>query len=171
MPKRIDDRMREAVMVDARAGMNRNAIARKHGLSASTITLIAREHAHSFDRGTTVIATKVLIADMAKMRADLAARLLKAAMDEVELLDKPCIEFNFGGKDNTYNEHQFDKPTNGARSVILGNVDKAVRGHLALVKHDADPGLPAVRSLLDVMAVGIQARFGNGDDLVTDDPA
>jgi hypothetical protein len=169
MAKRIDDARREAVMVDAYAGMNRRAIALKHGLSTSTVTLIARDAAHTFDRGTTVAATKVRIADMAAARADLAAALLKAATDEIELLGRPCVEFNFGGKDNTYNEHTFDKPTNGARAVILGNVNKAIASHLALVKHDADPGLPAVRSLLDVMAMGIQAKFGNGDDLVTDD--
>lgn len=81
MPKRLPDAKRAAIAKDIKAGGKRNEIARKHSVSASTVTGIAREASlgSAFDRSMTVTATRAREADCKAMRVQLKADLLADA--------------------------------------------------------------------------------------------
>ncbi|MGI5153611.1 hypothetical protein [Microbispora sp. CA-102843] len=81
MPRPLDPDKRAAILDDIKAGHARNVIAREHGVSAGTVTNIARAAGltHAFDRSATKRATEAAQADAASERATLAAESLAAA--------------------------------------------------------------------------------------------
>lgn len=87
MPKPLDPEKREAIEQAIRAGGHRNAIARDHGVSGSTVTKIAKDletrgdltDAPPFDRSQTSIATESRQVDLAARRAELSELLLNDA--------------------------------------------------------------------------------------------
>lgn len=131
----------------AEAGMGRNEIAREVGVSVGSVT--AHAPTGAFDRSATMAAVKARQADMAERRAQLAADLLEDAERMRKQLWEPTIVFNFGGKDNDYNEHLLDEqPTEGKRTLMQA-VSTAVAAHVRLVDHDGDGGLDEAKSVLD----------------------
>lgn len=89
MPPRIPDDKRDAIAADIRAKLPRNQIARKHGISGSTVTTIAKEigSTDAFDRSETVHATAARLADVKELRSRLALRTLKRAHTILDRLD------------------------------------------------------------------------------------
>lgn len=67
---------------------------------------------------------------MQELAADLAALFLEDAPKLCAQLWKPCKSFNFGGKDNTYNEKLLDEP---AFADMLSGLAEAT-GHCAGVR-------------------------------------
>lgn len=115
------------------------------------------------------MATEATTADMARDRGLLARRLLDRAVGLEQSLDRPHTAFNFGGKDNTYNEHVFLAPDTVAAQRIMTTVAIAIDKHLKLVAHDADPGLATAQSLVEAVVAGLVGRHGDGSELVADD--
>ncbi len=79
MPKPLSTRKRNAVLEDIKAGQkSRNQIARDHGISASTVTGIAKTAGldSAFDRSLTLKATRAHQADNKAKRAQLQSDLL-----------------------------------------------------------------------------------------------
>lgn len=151
MPPRIPDDQREAILVDIQSGMARNEIARKHKRSPGTISNIARDAGLTdpFDRTETENATKAAQADNASRRAELSRRFLDEAHSALDDLHKPHIAFAFGGKDNEYNEHRFDKPPTADKRNLMIIAATAADKHMAIDKHDnAGEGLAAVDAWL-----------------------
>src|SRR5690606_29394390 len=87
LPAPIPDHKRQAILADIKAGKARNAIAREHGVSPSTVTNIAKSAGmtDAFDRSQTKRATEAAQADNAAIRAIISRRLLEKAN---ELLDQ-----------------------------------------------------------------------------------
>lgn len=75
----ISARKRNAILADIRAGNRRNEIARKHGVSAGSVTSIAKQAGLSFDRSATEKATRARAADCRALRTQLQADLLADA--------------------------------------------------------------------------------------------
>ncbi len=82
MPKALAPEKSAAILADIKAGGKpRNEIAREHGVSAGTVTNIARKAgvASAFDRSQTAKATRAREVDCKALRARLKVDLLKDA--------------------------------------------------------------------------------------------
>ncbi len=152
--------------------MARNAIARETGVSASTVSKIAAEAGVAFDRSMTAAAVEAHRVDLAESRQLLAEKMMRAAHSLVDSIGDPYEVFNFGGKDNTFNSHRFDKPPVEVQRNILTTAgiafDKATR---ILEKAPEADTAAEVRDAVLGFAMGLKGLFGNDDTYgqVTDD--
>jgi hypothetical protein len=129
-------------------GLTRNAIAIEIGRSAGTVTKLARELGLSFDRAATQAATAAKVADARARRATLMHELLVDAEQLRRQLFAPCKVHAFGGKDNTYNEADLERPPFRDQRDIVQAVSVAVNTSLRLDQHDGDGSIEQVGSLL-----------------------
>lgn len=134
--KPLDERIVSAILASIDAGKSRNETAREHGVSASTVSRIAAANARSFDRAKTKNATEAARLDNAALRASTSRRLLEKANEFLDLMDQPHTAFNFGGKDNTYNEKLLDRPPVSDLRNLMTAAAVAVDKHLVIEKHD-----------------------------------
>jgi len=166
MPKPLDQAKREAIEHDIRAGHSRNAIARDHGVSGSTVTKIAKTlealegATPAFDRSATKRATEARAVDLAESRSRLRELLLEDAHRLRKQLWMPCVAHNFGGKDNTYNEHELPQPTFADQAKIMTSVGIAVDKIIRLDGGDAAEQQAA--SLMHSLVDEIRSRRAAG---------
>ena len=118
-------------------GMSSRAIARELGRSQGAVSKNAAAMGLSFDREQTKAATAAVVADSAALRAQTSRRFLVKSGDLLDQMDQPHTAFNFGGKDNTYEEHEFEKPPVDALKSLMQSAALAFDKHLAQDKHDA----------------------------------
>ncbi|GGD33164.1 hypothetical protein GCM10010915_11950 [Microbacterium faecale] len=165
----VDDETRERVREAIRAGDPRNTIARKFGLSGSTVSSIAKRAGLSFDRSAVAAATKARSVDLAAGRTRLAEKMLAASEDMLDRIDDPYLVFSFGGKENAYNEHTLaSAPVDVRRNVITtaGIVfDKLTR----IVEKD-NGGLEQAVGVLDQIADGFKAAAEKYRSETVDEP-
>lgn len=88
----------------------RNQIARDCGVSTATVSRIAKAAGLEFDRSQTRAATSAREVDLAALRTRLAEKMADRSERMLDRLDSPYLVYNFGGKDNTYEEHTLDSP-------------------------------------------------------------
>lgn len=168
MPRPLADNVRAAILTDIRAGkLSRNAIAKKHGVGAGTVTRLAQDAAGPtpFDRSKTVQATRAREADTAEARAELAARrtafavrLQGVAEAEADRLHAPTLYWDWGGKDHTYAQKVQPEPTAGDRRAIMGSIAVAVDKSLRLVPPTED-GAAESRSAISDLLAGLTANY------------
>lgn len=91
-------------------GYGCNAIAKKLGVGVATISRWAKAEGLTFDRSQTELAVRAHTIDLAEARVMLAQKMVVAASEMLDRLDGPYVVFNFGGRDNDYNEHTLDEP-------------------------------------------------------------
>lgn len=91
-------------------GLSRNAIARETGRGAATVSRTLAAAGRTMDRSSTKQATEARQIDLAASRVELAQKMMQRAHTILDGLDGPYTVYNFGGKDNTYNEHTFTTP-------------------------------------------------------------
>ncbi|WP_052720211.1 hypothetical protein [Actinoplanes rectilineatus] len=165
MPPRIPDDVRAAILDDIRSGVLGNRkIATKHGVSSGTVTNIARQAGVSdaFERTHTKKATEAAALDNKALRVKTARRFLNKANELLDQMDQPHLVFNFGGKDNTYEEHLLQRPPTGDLKNLLVSAATAIDKHLVLERHDvSDPATAG--SLLSALLAGLQEKHGTGD--------
>lgn len=140
MPARMAPEKRAAILKDIRAGKkSRNQIARDHGVSAGSVTNIAREadEGDAFDRSATKSATEAAVTDAASIRAATSRRFLDEANKLLDELHKPHVAYSFGGKENSYNEHEFPEPPVDAKRTLITAAAIAFDKHIAQARHDA----------------------------------
>lgn len=160
MPAPLDPDQRAAIADAIREGGHRNAIAREHGVSPSTVTKIAKDEGltDAFDRSATKRATAARVADSDASRADLKARLLEDAHRLRRQLWEPCEVLHFGGKENTLNRVDLDRPTFEQQRNIMTSVGIAVDKIEKLERLDAGGGLDEatglIRDLVDAIRGG-----------------
>lgn len=137
-------------------GMSCAQIAAELGRSRSTVSVQCARMGLLFDRAQTKAATAAVVADSAAVRAQTGRRFLAKANELLDMMDQPHVAFNFGGKDNTYEEHEFDKPPVDALKTLMHAASQAFDKHLAQDKHDnaANEGLAAVDQWLSAMMGG-----------------
>jgi transposase-like protein len=156
MPPRMAPGLRAAILEDLRGGKTRNRIARDRGVSPSSVSKIAGEEGISFDRAQTKSATEAATADARAVRAVTSRRFLDEANRLLDQMHQPHVAYNFGGKDNTYEEHEFPEPPVDAKRTLITAAAIAYDKHLAQERHDADDGqgLSAVDAWLRGMLGG-----------------
>lgn len=143
-------------------GCSRNAIARELRRSGRTITRLAGELGLSFDREETRQATEAKKADAASRRAALALAMLADAERMREQLWASCKIYNFGGRDNSYNEMTVAEPPFADKLKIMQSVNIAVEKALRLDEYDSGNAAAGV-SLLGSLFTSLQAKHGTGD--------
>lgn len=156
MPDPLGDDVIDRIRELAAAGVARNEIARRLQVSTGTVTKYAPRG--SFDRTGTALAVRAHHVDMAARRAQLAQKLLDDAARLRQQIWEPTTIYNFGGKDNTYNEKHVDEPPFEAKRTLMQATTTALTAHLRLVDHDSDGGLDEARSVLDGFMNAIARR-------------
>lgn len=157
MPSPIDPETRERILDDIDRGqLGHNAIARKHRVAAGTVTNIANEHGRedAFDRSASESATRAQMADLKERRAALAAGLL----EDAELLrDRAwdAYEHVVVTKDGVETVDLVLPPLSEVRNAYAA-IGIATDKHLALLKHDTDPGAENARSLMAQLGEAFQ---------------
>jgi len=138
------------------AGLSRNAIARELDLDPATVTRWAKSEGLEFDRAATAKATQARTVDLAAGRIRLAEKMLAASEAMLDRIDEPYLVYNFGGKDNDYNEHELDSaPVEVRRNIITTagiTFDK-----LSRIVERSDTGLEQAVGVLDQIADGFRA--------------
>lgn len=156
MPRTFDDEMRASARELHGQGLGCNAIARELGVAASTISTWAKGEGLSFERGQTELAVRARSIDLAETRTLLAQKMAVAASDLLDQLDGPYLVWNFGGKDNTYEEHLLDSaPVDVVRSAVTTAgiaFDKLTR-----IVERSNPELESAEGLLDMSAAMFEA--------------
>lgn len=156
MGKPLTQAQRDQITDLHKAGLTRNDIARKTGVSAGTVTNVCRAAGLAFDRSATKEASRAKQVDLTEARLNLAYRLDKAANDMLDMIDKPFTVYNFGGKDNTFAEATLDSAPVEARRTIVTATAIAFDKISRIVEKD-NGGLDQAVGVLDQIATGFQA--------------
>ncbi|GII84583.1 hypothetical protein Ssi03_25730 [Sphaerisporangium siamense] len=142
--KPLDPAKRAAILADIDAGKNRNEIARRQEVSASTVSRIAAAHGRSFDRSSVETATRARQADNKARRAALAT----AALDDADAMRRRALAAEAGRDARDFAT---------AYGIFI---DK----HAVLERLDSDGGTEQARSMLGALAAGLQAAAQQLDD-------
>jgi AraC-like DNA-binding protein len=131
-------------------------IALDFGVSVRTVTRVAKDFGVIPDesRARTENATRAVRATNAERRAELSKRLLEVASRALDDMDSPSIIFNFGGKDNTYNERTVERPPTTDRRNLATIAAIALDKHRMLDLHDSATDNTDVAKWLAWMAGG-----------------
>jgi len=143
-----------------RGGMARNAVARELKIAPSTVTAIAQEEELTFDRGPTAAAVAARQMDMKARRVELIEELMSKAADHLVAIDQPFLAFNFGGKENDYNEHTLDRAPTGDLLNLHRATSLALKDARDLIRDDDDEGVGEAESLL----MNLILELGLNDD-------
>lgn len=161
-PRPVTAAERERVRQLRAAGKGRNEIARDLDRPAGTITTIARGLGLSFDRAATAAATQARQDDLAALRTQLAYDLTTDAMKLRAQLWQPAIIYNFGGKDNTYEERSVPEPPTGDKRNLMLTAGAAIDRSLKLAPPVDDQGAGEIGSLLTGLFDRLRDRHGDG---------
>lgn len=143
-------------------GLGCNAIARELGVGVATISRWAKREGLSFDRAQSALAVRARSIDIAKSRTELTQKLMAVAHETLDNLDGPYLVYNFGGSENTYEEHLLDAPP---IEVVRTAVTIGRDAHTIATKtlEQTPEGLAGAESLVDRLQADIE-RFAGGDD-------
>lgn len=132
-------------------GETLHSIAKNIGRSKGSISAKATALGLTWERTRTAKAAQAHAIDAKARRAALQVNLLSDAERLRAQLWEQATVFNFGGKDNTYEEHTLDKPPFADQLKIMQATGIAVDRSLKLADYDTG-GAEHVRSLLAGLA-------------------
>jgi hypothetical protein len=159
VPTPLTDDERATILRLHGEGKPRNHIAREVGRSAGTVSNVVHGAGLTFDRPPGVVAaTQAKLEDNREKRARLESLLLDDALALREQLYRPHRVFSFGGRDNTYEEHEHPEPDVAAKATILRGVGIAVDKAVKLAEVDkavagADEGRSIIGAFFDALGV------------------
>jgi IS30 family transposase len=111
MPKALTPEERQQIIDLLPTGASCRQIAKQVGRSYTTVSAIARDVGHEFGRLQSTRATEINQAYTSERRAQLRLKTLANIERLTEEMFSPTVAFNFGGRDNSYNEHRIPQPT------------------------------------------------------------
>jgi hypothetical protein len=135
-------------------GLGRNEISRRTGIHNKRVSAIAAELGLTFSRaGATATATAAKKADAASRRARLQVESLAAAEKLLGQMFAPTKVYNFGGKDNDYNEVEHLEPPFADKRAIATALQALAQTALKLAEYDraTEAGHADVDRWLDAM--------------------
>lgn len=145
----VEETVRARVIELVKAGTPRNAIARELMIAPSTVSRIAQDAELTFDRATaTAAAVAARQADLKARRLSLIDELFAKAEDHLVAIDQPFLAFNIGGKDNTYTDHELDRPPTGDLLNLHRAASLALKDARELIRDDDDEGVAEAESML-----------------------
>jgi len=137
--------VRAALRAQDQTGESLRSIAERTGVSPASVSKIARDMGvEQPKRSQTKKATEALRADLAARRAEISKRMVDAAERALDDMESPAKIYNFGGKDNTYNEREVPRPPTGDQRNLMIIAATALDKHRMLDQYDAQQGLAAV---------------------------
>jgi hypothetical protein len=132
---KLTDAEREDILATFVACDSVNETARRHRRSAGTVSrIVANAGLVPAARSKTKTATAAAKFDAAHERTALHRRLLAEANGFLDRLHEPHTAFSFGGKDNTYNEHEMAEPPVADQRSLMVMVGIAVDKSIAIEK-------------------------------------
>lgn len=138
---RLSDEVRAEIGAELLRGTRSlRAIARAFEVSPATVCGIAKKinAPETTERLHTKNATAAVVADNAARRAAIAKKLLDVAERAIEDMNAPAIIYNFGGKDNSYNERAVPRPPTGDQRNLATVAAIALDKHRMLDGYDSD---------------------------------
>ncbi|MGW6481308.1 helix-turn-helix domain-containing protein [Streptomyces sp. NPDC055059] len=154
--RKVTDKERAEIIRLHGERLGRNEIARSLGRAQRTISLICAEEGLVFDVTMTEEATRHRMANLAERRALLAEALQGDAERLTEQMWQPAKVYNFGGKDNTYEERDVDEPPTMDKKALMIAASAAIDRSLKLVPPESTTGEGAARSVLGELAAAFQ---------------
>ncbi|MCE0510618.1 hypothetical protein LVJ59_16335 [Microbacterium sp. KKR3/1] len=146
-PVEADVRARAIELIGA--GVPRNAIARELQIAPSSVSKIASDEGLSFDGANqTASATDARQHDLKVRRLELIDELMAKAADHLVAIDQPFLAFNFGGKENDYNEHELERAPTGDILNLHRAASLAMKDAHELIRDDDDQGVAEAESML-----------------------
>jgi IS30 family transposase len=137
-------------------GATLGAIARELGRAAQTVSQVCKRMGLTFDRKQTAAANAAASVDMAARRNALATNLLADAERIREQLWAPTTVYNFGGKDNNYNERVFPEAPADVKRTLMQTATTAVNAHLRLVDYAARDSHDEARDVVLQFALAVR---------------
>lgn len=137
-------------------GVTRNEIHRLTGVAAATVSKVVKDDGGTFDRSKIATAAEARRVDLVEMRSSLAVKMIAKAHQLVDDIDRPFLAFNFGGKDNTYEEHELDRAPTGDIRNLMQSASIASKESRELDRVDGDASSDERAMLTDLgRALGI----------------
>nr|WP_119589820.1 helix-turn-helix domain-containing protein [Streptomyces scabiei] len=152
-------------------GLGRNAIAREIDRAQRTVSVIAAELGLTFDVSMTEDATRARVRTLAALRADTAVDLHLDALRLTQQMWEPAVVFNFGGKENTYNEREVNEPPTVDKKNLMAAAGIALEKSLKLVPPADDTGAASAQSMLGQLMVGLKAVYDEAREEATGEEA
>lgn len=150
------DKSEDSVLIQLHnQGKSCNAIAKEMGRSPAAISDHSRQLGLKYDGSMVVAATLARVTNAAALRTELELQLLEDASRLRRQLFAPAKAYNFGGKDNTFAEHQLPMPSARDQLDIMKATTIAVQHSLKISEHDVNAGTGAAIGMLDKIAEGI----------------
>lgn len=138
-------------------GLGRNEIARRIDRAQRTVSVIAAELGLVFDTSMTEDATRARVAQLAALRADAAVDLHLDGMKLAQQMWEPALIYNFGGKDNTYEDREVDEPPAIDKKALMSAAGIAFEKSLKLVPPSDEGGADDARSMVGQLITGLTA--------------
>ncbi|MGV8846386.1 hypothetical protein [Tessaracoccus sp.] len=135
-------------------GLGRNAIAKETGINGRTVSRFCALEGLTFDGHKTRAATQATMDTAAQLRAELELKLLREAHRHVDIQTQPALVFNFGGKDNTYEEHTLDHLPSQDQLAHMRAAALALDKSLRITELER-PGTRAAINLLSSLAAAL----------------
>ena len=145
----VTDDERAAIADAIQTGRSYADIARQFGRGTGTVARIAKSIGWTVEQSTALRTRKAnegRSAYSAEKRAELAAKATERAEQMLAKMEGEYLVFNFGGKDNDYNEHTLEHPPTEALRSMAQTFRDLMRTVLDIDRHDnrAEDGLAAV---------------------------
>lgn len=140
MAKPVSDEERQRIIEAFPTGKSCRQIARELGRSTTTISTIAKSVGHEFGQINAERARAINQRYGAEWRAEMRQRLADEAMRLLDDMRKPALVFSFGGRDNTYNEHELEEPDFRSKRDLMQAVSTALRSIRDLDATDSTTG-------------------------------
>lgn len=155
----ITEKKREQVRLLHEQGLGRNAIAEKTGLSAGSVTAVARKLGLTFDRAMTEDATRARKADAAALRAELELTLAEDARRLRAQVWQPHEYIDHGGRDFFEARWTQPEPSPVDKLKLMQAAGIALSSSLKIAESSPDAGVPAARSMLGALADSLRAAY------------
>lgn len=137
------------------AGKTLTAAATAMGRNKRNIHDHAKRLGLTWDRTKTAAATQARVLDAKARRAALQLALLEDAERLRQQLFAPCTAYNFGGRDNTYNEHPLEQPAFADQLRIMQAAGAAIDRSVRLAEVDSSEASEGTRSMLAALGTAL----------------
>ncbi|GIE29983.1 hypothetical protein Ait01nite_030280 [Actinoplanes italicus] len=141
-------------------GLSRNKIAKLAKRSQATVSKVCAEAGLSFDRHLVAEAVAARVVDAAHRRAKLQDEALAGAQRLMEQMFTESKIYNFGGKENDYNERSVPEPPFRDKQSIAIAVKALADTALKLAEYDKDTGDEGEKSMLTDLRDRLIQAFG-----------
>ena len=150
--------------------MGRNQIAAETGFSQGQVTRAARDMGLQWDRMQPPEAAAAQAAQIAAMRAELKRNYLRQAGQLLSDIESPHVAFNFGGRDNTYNEHELDSPPSRDKLQLMQASTLAAQTHMKLAELDDGAQVDISKSFVIALGVALGIHPGTSNRVQRTEP-